>query len=90
MPVSEMPNPRVFGYRDPLEGSPLKIMKEAIESGNSPLYKKVALKDSQASSSEEADDAGEPPSSAVGSEYQRELFREQIIKRASETQPLQA
>ena len=79
-----MPNPRVFGYRDPLEGSPIKDLREAIEKGNSPLYKQMDLKNSQASSSEGRDDADEPASTNLGSEYKREQFREQILKRATE------
>lgn len=86
VPVAEMPNPRVFGYRDPLEGSPIQYMNRALEAGDSPLYRKMDLKDSQASSTEEAD---EPQSSGVGSEYKRELFREQVLQKAEEAEPPQ-
>ena len=84
VPVAEMPNARVFGYRDPLEGSPVRAMKAALESGDSPLYRKVDLRDSQASSSEDGDE--DEPSSGIASEYKRELFREQITAKPAEAQ----
>lgn len=42
LPVAEMPNVRVFGYRDPLQDSPIRRAKEAIESGTSPLYRNMS------------------------------------------------
>lgn len=72
LPVSEMPNARVFGYRDPLKDSPIRRAKEQIESGNSPLYKNM--------SKESYKEASNDYSSGLPSEEQREMQRAKILK----------
>lgn len=37
LPVAEMPVPKVYGYIDPLEGSPTKEMSKKLERGELPL-----------------------------------------------------
>lgn len=37
MPVAEMPVAKVYGYIDPLEGSPAKSMSHQLQKGELPL-----------------------------------------------------